>query len=80
MEIASDDETHGGWTLRDDELDDLAASMLGLTPEAAQPLADAHGVELRVCDELGRVYTKAYRFGRVTVDAYDGVITRASRG
>lgn len=74
------DESHGGWVGRDAELDDLAAAMLGRTREVAQELADEHRVTLRVCDQRGVAYTKNYRFGRITVDAYDGIVTRAHRG
>ncbi len=76
----NDDESHGGWVARHAELDKLAASMLGRTREAAQALADEHGVQLRVCDTRGVVYTNAYRFGRITVWAFDGTVTRAGRG
>ena len=68
------------WRAHDDDLDALATRMVGLAEQAAQELADAQGVALRVRDQYGRGYTQAYRVGRITVDAYEGVVTRAQRG
>jgi hypothetical protein len=76
----NEDDSHGGWVARDTELDELATAMLDQTREAAQELADEHGVALRVCDRRGVAYTKSYRFGRITVDSYDGIVPRAQRG
>lgn len=76
----NEDASHGGWVAHDAELDELATEMLGQTREGAQALADEHGVDLRVCDRHGVAYTKSYRFGRITVDAYEGIVTRAQRG
>lgn len=68
------------WTARRPELEELAVALVGLSTEAARALAVEHGVHLRVCDVLGRVYTRAAVVGRISVDAYGGVVTRAQIG
>lgn len=61
-------------------LDRLAERLVGLSAADAQALADAEGVMLFVRDEQWVLYHDDFRGGRITVDAYDGVVTRAVRG
>lgn len=82
---AVDDEEQGRryrryWTSRDGELDELAVSMVGMTPAEARDLAEQHGVKLRVADRMNVAYTSNYVVGRITAWAIGGTVTRASRG
>ena len=61
-------------------LDRLAERLQGLSTADAQALADAEGVELAVRDQQWVIYQDTFRDGRITVDALEGVVTRAVRG
>jgi hypothetical protein len=75
-----DEGPHQHWERRDDELDALAEGMLGLTSAQAREQAEQHGVSLKVENQVGVGYVRNYVAGRISVQAYDGIVTRAQRG
>ncbi len=61
-------------------LDRLAERLMGLPTAEARALADAEGARLFVREEYGVLYQDDFRPGRITVWAFEGVVTRAYRG
>lgn len=59
---------------------ELATQMLGLTVPQARELAETNGLSLRVRDNYNLLYHDDYQDGRITVQAYEGVVTAAALG